>query len=383
MFYTSAFLRKKKTKNGVVWVGVLSYKDADGKWKQKPKSFPECRLKRDAQKALNDWREEEESRAVLQEKGLTSKSAIERYLREEKNLKIISNRTYTNNLRQAQKSIFPAIGEIEFSKLTYQDLQTLVNGLCEKYAPSSVRTIYAIVSKTVKWGVKNHYLLADIAKGVVLPKEGQKRINYLTKEGRKQFLAAMRDEDSQFYLPSMIAYYTGMRAGEICGLRWKDISFPTSSIFLENAMKDYRDMDSGEMVEEISDTKTHKQRRIPLLPQLKTILEKRLEQSNPQADDLVCGIKKPTLLCTSFQKWTTRHQIIGSLGKPVTMHGLRHTFATVGVESGMDIKSLSSILGHSSTAMTLDIYASADEHAKKSSMDKLSMFMEAEAEDEV
>lgn len=60
----------------------------------------------------------------------------------------------------------------------------------------------------------------------------------------------------------------------------------------------------------------------------------------------------------------------------MTMHGLRHTFATLGVQSGMDIKSLSSILGHSSAAMTLDIYASDDEQAKKLAMKRFRLFLD-------
>lgn len=383
MFYTSAFLRKKKGKSGEYWVGVLSYKDEAGKWQQKSKSLAKYRLKRDAKKALNEWWEEEEAKSSLKNRGLTIQQAIETALQKQKNLKIISNRTYTNNIRQARKAIYPLIGDLTFADTTQADLQDFVDTLCETYAPSSVMTIFAIVSKTFTWGLNSNKILDDVSKKVILPKQGQRRINYLTKEGRKKFLAAMADEESQFYLPSMIAYYEGARAGEICAIHWYDINFAANYIVLDESAKDYRDLDSGEMVEEISDMKTYKKRIAPLMPQLKVILQRKMERENPKPDDLVCGITKPTLLCTSFQKWAKRHQILGSLGKPITMHGLRHTFATVGVQSGMDVKSLSSILGHSSAAMTLDIYAEADEQAKISAMGVLGSFMSDEEEDDL
>lgn len=378
MFYTSAFLRKKQGKNGSYWVGVLSYKDSEGKWRQKPKSLAQYHLKRDAQKALNEWWEEEEALVTLERKGTTIQQAIEECIQNQRTLNQISKRTHITNLRLARKAIFPYVGELEFAKATHADIQEFVNMLSERYKPESVRTIFTIVSKTYKWGVRNNRVLKDITKETILPKDGMKRINYLDKDGRKKFLAAMTDKSKIFYYPSLIAFYTGMRAGEVCGLRWRDVNFATNSIFVEYNAKEYRDLETNEMITEVSDTKTYKKRRIPLLPQLKKILQEKMKEDNPNPNDLVCGTERTASVCSCFRNWANTHKIIGTLGKPVTMHGLRHTFATLGVQSGMDIKSLSSILGHSSTAMTLDIYASSDEHAKMNAMQMLGNFMRDE-----
>lgn len=381
MHYTSSFLRKSKNKKGNCWIGVLSYKE-NGKWKQKTKTFSECKYKRDAKQALEEWRTKEESKANLLEKKQTLQDAVENYLSKERALGIISPRTYSDNLRAARKVIFPRIGELVFTQATQEQIQNFVTEISKIYKPSTVRTYFAIIGKTYKDALRTNRVLKDVTKDVSLPKYETKRINYLDKDGRKKFLATI-DENSQFYLPAMIAYYTGMRAGEICGLRWKDINLSIRTIFVEYAAKDYTDADTGERVQEIGDTKTHKTRTITIRPRLKEILEEKLKEKNPNPEDLVCETKKPALLCTSFQKWAKRNQILGTLGKPITMHGLRHTFATVGVQSGMDIRSLASILGHENVSMTLNTYASDDAEAKVIAMDRLDEYMTEEEENDL
>lgn len=83
-----------------------------------------------------------------------------------------------------------------------------------------------------------------------------------------------------------------------------------------------------------------------------------------------------------FKKWSSRNKLDSVLGKPITFHGLRHTFATLGVKSKMDIKSLASILGHKDAAMTLNIYASDDEQAKQINIQNLgNLFAEKQDSD--
>lgn len=383
MFYTSAFLRKVKDKDGSHWVGVLSYKDVDSSWKQKSKSFKKCKYKRDAQQALNKWWEDEESKISIKDREQTLDVAMEDCLKKQKHLGIISNRSYNDDLRIVRKTLDPLCGKWVVKDIDSEQLQELVNTMSAKYKPSTVRDYYAIVTKSIKNKVTDDDLYKKMTKDVTLPKDEVRRINYLDKDGRKKFLASMVNENSQFYYPSMIAYYSGMRAGEICGLRWRDINFALNIITVDYAAKDYDEYETGETIEEMGDTKTHKRRVIPLMPQLKAILLARMEEVNPKPDDLVCNHRRPRLLCTSFQKWAKRHQIIGTLGKPITMHGLRHTFATVSIKSGMDVKSLQSILGHASAAMTLNVYASDDDDAKMLAMAKLSNFFDNEEEEDL
>lgn len=362
-------------RKGKPWRGTLQYKDPETqKWRQITKVFPDCQTKSEAKVELAKWREKKEEEASLVNSGRTVETAIRGYLANQRRLNTISLVTYQNSLRLAETIIFPLIGKKLFVGLSKVEVQDFVNELAKKgYKPSTSRTIFAILSKTYKDAFKRDEVLRDPTKGIALPRDIKGQINYLGIGGRRKFLALMT-ESCNFYLPTMIAYYTGMRAGEICALQWKDINLATRTIRITKTAKDYR-TDSGRHEVEISNPKTPKSARtIPIIDELGEILTDQAKRAKPQVNDYVVEWRNPRLLCASFQKWATRNEVIGEAGKPITMHGLRHTFATLGVQSGMDIKSLSSILGHSSTSMTLDTYASDDEQAKRFAMSTLSSF---------
>lgn len=369
MYYTSASLSRMKGRKGSPWRGTLSYKDEWGRYRQVRKVFSGIERKRDAKIALQEWRAEMELKAELQE-NKTLEQVVELHLARQLSMNQISEVTLQNSQRLARKSVFPYIGKLRFGDVRREDLQRLIDFLIVSYKPTSVRTIFSIVSKTFKEAYRRGELNVDPTVGVILPRVTRREVNYLDCSGRERFFGEMT-QACPFYLASMIAYYTGMRAGEICALRYKDIDFSMLTIRVERAAKEIK-TEEGVRID-ISDTKTHKNRLIPILPQLQAIL--RRECVEEYSDAFVIPQRNPRLLCTSFLKWSRRHGVWGATGKPISMHGLRHTFATLGVQSGMDIKSLSSILGHSSAAMTLDIYASADEQAKRLAMERFGLFL--------
>lgn len=381
MFYTSAHLQKRELKSGVVWQGVLKYKDDDGKWKPKKTTF-NVRTKREAKKLLNQWWDEMEEKHANEITYTTVEDAIKDYLDVQYSLRTITITTYQNHLQKLEYGIAPYIGQKSFYDLTENDLQDYVNELSKKYKPGSAKTIYRVVNKTVNDACKRGKFKKNIGALVTLPREPKHEINYLDKDGRKLFLEQMKP-DCQFYIPTMLAYYTGMRAGEACGLRWCNVDFKNGVIHIREAAKQIKAKDGNSEII-IEDTKNHKERAVPIIPQLETILkdwkshQRKLGKAG--AKDFVVDDRNPRLLCTSFLKWAQRHNVMGSMDKPITMHGLRHTFATMAVQSRMDIKSLSSILGHSSAVFTLDIYAADDMHAKKANMDILSELFESENE---
>ena len=331
MFYTSAHLQKRELKSGVVWQGVLKYKDDDGKWKPKKTTF-NVRTKREARKLLNQWWDEMEEKHAREITYTTVEDAIKEYLETQYNLRTITTVTYQNHLQKLEYGIAPYIGDKSFYDLTGNDLQDYVNQLSRKYKPSSAKSIYGVVYKTVTDAYRRGKFKTNLNALVTFPREPKHEINYLDREGRKSFLNQMTP-DSKFYIPAMIAYFTGMRAGEICGLRWCNVDFENAVIYIREAAKQIKDKDGRNTVI-IEDTKSHKDRVVPIIPQLEAVLrewkEHQHELGKDSPKDFVVDDRNPRLLCTSFLKWAQRHKVIGSMDKPITMHGLRHTFASFG-----------------------------------------------------
>lgn len=379
MYYTSAHLQKRELKSGVVWQGVLKYKDDNGIWKPKKTTF-KVRTKREAKKLLNQWWEEMEDKAAREITYTTVDDAVRSFLDNQYKLNVISTVTYQGDIQKLEYGISPYIGTKSFYDLTAEDLQDYVEALADKYKPNSVRTIYGIMYKVINYAWKHGKFKENPNRKIILPRETNHKINYLDSEGRKVFFEKMKPE-SQFYIPSMLAFYTGMRAGEICGLKWCNVDLKEKVIYIREAAKQIKNEHNQNIVV-IEDTKNHKDRAVPIMPQLAKILRewKRHQHKlgKDKLNDFVVDDRNPRLLCTSYLKWAGRNKVFGTMEKPITMHGMRHTFATMAVQSHMDIKSLQSILGHSSAVFTLDIYAADDMHAKQKNMGILSKMMNEE-----
>ena len=382
MLYTSAGLEKR----GNVWVGYLSYKDELGKWRKKKRTFS-TKYKRDASKMLNEWRDREETKAEREASPETVQDAVTCFLGYQRCLGLISEVTYQRNMRQAEYAVFPYIGDIDFYDITSIQLQVWINTLSSKYAASSISTYYAIFSKAYRYAFKNGKIIKDARVGVVLPKQkGRHRIAYLDCEGRKKLNQLIEGgevkhaRNNDLYIPIAIAYYGGLRAGEICALKWQDIDFNGNVIRVTKSAKQVKN-DSGKNIVIVGDTKTYSARAVPIIPQLKNALLEQIALNKPRATDWLCAWRNPRHLGSAFQKWACRNKLYSSLNKPITIHGLRHSFATNAVRSKMDIKSLASILGHKDAKMTLNVYASDDEVAKQSNMAMLAeMLLEEEDE---
>ena len=386
MYYSSGNVRKRKDKPGNPWQGVLRHKDENGKWHEVKKSFSQAKTKGEAQALLNDWWNDMEKKAkknsAQKKPKVTVTSAIRKYLNRQFVMGIISNGTYQKQLSQVEYAIEPFLGDKDFYTLTRNDVSEYIHEASKKYSAQSVRNFFSLIAKTYKEAKKNELIDSNPCELQSLPKIPDHQINYLDHEGRKKFLTEINqlDHSDYRYIVGMLAYYTGMRASEIAALQWNDINFAVDRINVNKAASNVKN-DVGRNVVEIKQTKTRAGKRsIPLSPQAKEALLNYLGDKEPKPNDTVLDSKhlNPSNLCGCFLSWTRARGIIGVLGKPITLHGLRHTFATIAVQSNADIKSLASMLGHSRADMTLNIYASDDEQAKTQAMNNIAAFWDNE-----
>jgi len=184
---------------------------------------------------------------------------------------------------------------------------------------------------------------------------------------------------SPMTVAAWIALFTGLRRGEVCGLRWRDVSLDDRMMLVTRSIGEGRGGSSY-----IKGPKTHRTRDVPIAGQLAGVLSVWYAQcrdewglTDGEMFDLYVignaegGFCLPTYITEGWRVLSRGWNLVGTAGRRVTFHDLRHTFATAAIVGGLDVKTVSSILGHSSAAMTLDIYASADPDAKRAAADRI------------
>ena len=185
--------------------------------------------------------------------------------------------------------------------------------------------------------------------------------NALGAQGRARMLEALRSEEPcRVSAAALTALYTGLRVGEVCGLKWGDVDWEAGVLWVRRSVG----RDGGAVY--VKETKTGRVRDVALPDGLAAEL-RRWRAVCPKGPFVIGGERaaRPDTVARQWSQKAARLGLIGEDGRPATMHALRHTWATMAVAAGVDIKTVASNLGHANAAMTLNTYASADPDAKR------------------
>lgn len=284
--------------------------------------------------------------------------------------------------------ISPVIGNRKICEIRSQVIQKLINDLHKAgYSKSRVNMVYVILIGMFRQAQKNQLILQNPVDAVTFPKfkkRQQRDIRVLTREEQRLFLEYAAD--SKYYDFYVIALQTGMRINEILGLEWLDIDMLKREINVNGTLVYIRGGDGR-----YKDTpKTENSRRvIPMLPDVESIFKRRRKQQLENKMQLGKHWKEEKGLeniAITYDEggafWDTGIRVdikrivqaINDTGiefKPITPHTFRHTFATRCVEQGMPLQVLKTILGHSSLAMTADLYSHVMPDVKQEEMRKI------------
>ena len=361
--YSSVSVREKNKK----WYARLSYKDAFGDWKSTDRLLKDATGKRDAKKkadALLEKLNEEATAMPNAPKYETIEDIFTRYLDHQLKQGEIEKSTYSNSLYYFKKYIKPYIGDFVFSSI---DRNIINNWLTELYklglSQNTIHTVYARLKKVYNYYNENGELRDDPFKGVKMPKKGKPKTTHLTSEQMNCLLDCLYKDYKPydpFLIGVLLAYYAGLRRGEICGLRWSDINFIEKYISIRTSVGVGQGL--GDYTKSPKNESSF--REFPIVPQLEKALNDRAKHIKPKDNWFVIGdeteFMRPQQFNRLFTAFVKRNNLIDAYGNNITPHSLRHNFATIGIKAGTDIASLSLMMGHASRAMTLDVYGDAN-----------------------
>ena len=284
-------------------------------------------------------------------------------------------RTFSRYSEIAEQHLIPKLGDYELGDISPSVLQHYITELLQTgnlktgkgLSANSVGSIINVVQNSLRTAFNLGYIKEFTADRIKRPKTQEKAVNCFSVQEQKQIEQAVLNSKKEKMFGILLCLYTGLRIGELLALKWEDIDMQKGLLSVSRSCHDGKD--KGGHYIRIDDTpKTSSSRRvIPLPRQLLPIIRDVRKKSTSAY--VVAKNGKP-LSVRSYQR------SFDLLQKKLKIphrgfHSLRHTFATRALECGMDVKTLSDILGHKSPTVTLNRYVHSLMEHKKEMMNRL------------
>jgi len=261
----------------------------------------------------------------------------------------------------ANAYIKPHLGEKKVSSLTTTEIQKFYNKIkaCgrikdhpergKEMSASMVRSVHMMLHEALEDATREHLIVKNPTSGTTIPRLERKPMKVLGDSQLEKFMQAIEGDVWHDLFYTEIT--TGLRRGEICGLKWSDFDESAGTLKVRRSVSVGK---GGECI--VGETKTERgERTIILPPSTEKLLKKRKESvASEWIFPQILDSDKPT---NPNAAYTKLKQLLKKSGLPdIRFHDLRHTFATHALAAGVDEKTLSGILGHTNASFTLDTY---------------------------
>lgn len=369
----------RKHPNGT-WEYRIRYKDIrTGKYKEKSKRG--FKTKKEAQLAAAKIEQQVEDRMFVDDNITFQQAYEEWWASHSKTLKPSSR----YNLRSKfSRYILPLFGPIQLKDITKAYCQEVINKIAD-----NIDTVidYKIQANQVfKYAVRMGYIATNPMEYVIIPEKEEKFLadqerprNFWTKDELQHFLRLAKEHmDVQDYMLFYLLAYTGMRKGELLALDWKDVDTDKNNIFIHQTLF----FQDGKAT--MQKVKTYEARTI----HIDTSTARALQKWRVQQREWLLGYgytKQPQKILTrengrplrlaypndKLNSFVKRHGL-----HRITVHGLRHTHASLLFEAGATVKEVQARLGHRDIKTTMDIYTHVTDNVKDKTADTFARFME-------
>ena len=299
-------------------------------------------------------------------------SWYERYCKPQ--LRPSSYKSYEGSIRLY---LLPQLGHIPLNKLTTSDLQQFFNWMKKDgrseyresrgkgLSDSLIRGCHSLCRRALEQAVTEGLIVQNPAEGCKLPPVRRKEMQILSREELQKLLIQAKEEG--YYEVFLLELATGLRVGELTALQWDDLNFKTGELRIERQV--YRS--NGELL--IQPPKTKASIRTVILPP-PVVEALRIYKQTVSSQWIFPSPKKEDAPLAPAAASHRLAKILNHAGcKKVRFHDLRHIFATNALEHGMDIKTLSTIIGHVSSATTLNVYAHVTDDMQRHAAAKIDL----------
>lgn len=279
--------------------------------------------------------------------------------------RMVKESTMAAYILSLQKHILPAFGEWEIKDMTKKNIKPeILSWLDTKGLSKKTIADHLIVIKMILDFACNEMEVENVPNShwkmewPTVNVGNSEKIERFDKEQLAVLVSYCENYPSAKNLAILLVCCTGIRIGEICGLRWEDIDVQNRCFTIRRTLERIYEIDSrnnkGKTKLIMGEPKTLTSRRtLPLMPNIFNLVKDFYDISRPDYY-VASGAMRP-IEPRTFREYYKK--TIKALGLPIIkFHGLRHTFASTLVESGVDVKTVSTLLGHADISTTLNLY---------------------------
>ena len=292
----------------------------------------------------------------------------------------VKQSTYAGYSATLALHILPQLGSCNMQSLSAVDISRfaghkLENGRIDGkggLSAKTVRDMLSIVKSVMEFARAEDIITGGLA--ITYPKQQQQAMRVLSRQEQSSLVAVLISDMDVHKLGILLCLYTGMRIGEVCALQWQDISPDFDKLSVRQTLQRVKNTGDGvEKTKILIDTpkSARSVRDIPIPKFMSAYLSR------------FVGDSRSFLLCTADAAYTEPRTMQNHFARNAraaciagaNYHTLRHTFATRCVEAGVDIKSISEMLGHANVSFTLNRYVHSSFDQKREGMNKLEQYI--------